>query len=58
MASLLHAAELGGADPAVSGTGERRTHQQNVGRLQELIQPLRPSDPVHPLLGGPIGVYE
>jgi hypothetical protein len=25
-----------------------RLIQQNVGRLQELIQPLRRSDPVHP----------
>ena len=42
--------KLGGADQAVSGTGEGRTDQQNVGRLQELIQPLRRSDPVHPLI--------
>jgi hypothetical protein len=47
---VLHAAKLGGADQAVSGTGERRTDQQNVGRLQELIQPLRGSDPVRPLI--------
>ena len=30
---ILHAAKLGGADQAVSGTGERRTDQQDVGRL-------------------------
>jgi uncharacterized protein YcaQ len=32
-----------------TGRCERRTDQQNVGRLQELIQPLRRTDPVDPL---------
>src|SRR6516162_9195806 len=47
---VLHAAKLGGADQAASGTGEGRTDYQHVGRLQELIEPLRCSDPVHPLI--------
>ena len=38
---VLHAAKLGGADQAVGGTGKRCTNYQNVGRFQELIQPLR-----------------
>src|SRR6516225_3886583 len=48
---VLHAVELGGADQAASGTGEGRTDYQHVGRLQKLIEPLRCSDPVHPLIG-------
>src|SRR6516225_2156823 len=47
---VLHAAKLGGADQAASGTGEGRTDYQHVGRLQELIEPLRCSDPVDPLI--------
>ena len=43
---VLYAAELDGTDQAISGTGERRTDQQNVRGLQKLIQPLRRSDPV------------
>src|SRR5258705_12666413 len=46
----FHAVKLGGADQAASGTGEGRTDYQHVGRLQELIEPLRCSDPVHPLI--------
>ncbi len=47
---VLHAAKLGGTDQAVGGTGKRRTNHQNVGRLQELIQPLRRSNPVYLLI--------
>src|SRR6516225_7251790 len=47
---VLHAAKLGGADQAVSGSGQRRADQENVGSLQKLIQPPRRSDPVHPLI--------
>src|SRR5262249_28137834 len=47
---ILHAAKLGGANQAVGGAGERYTDQQNVGRLQELIQPLWRSHPVHSLI--------
>src|SRR6516164_11062830 len=32
------------------GPGEGCTDQQNVGRLQELFQPLRRSNPVRPLI--------
>ena len=49
-ALILHAAKLGGANQAGGGAGKRRTDQQNVGRLQELVQPLRCSDPVYPLI--------
>ena len=44
---LFHAAKLGGPDQAASGSGERRTDQQNVSRLQEIVQPFRRSDPVY-----------
>src|SRR5262245_57189923 len=47
---VLHAAKLGGADQTASGTGEGRTDYQHVGHLQELIEPLQCSDPVHPLI--------
>ena len=47
---VLHAAKLRDANQAVSGPGERRTDQQNVSRLQEVIEPFRRSDPVHPLI--------
>src|SRR6516164_8566432 len=47
---VLHAVKLGGADQAASGTGEGCTDYQHVGHLQELIEPLRCSDPVHPLI--------
>src|SRR6516225_7057630 len=47
---ILHAAKLDGANQAGGGAGQRHTDQQNVGRLQELVQPLRRSDPVHPLI--------
>src|SRR5262245_41832718 len=48
---VLHAVKLGGADEAASGTREGRTDYQYVGRLQELVELLRCSDPVHPLIG-------
>src|SRR5215471_13908434 len=48
---VLHAVKLGSADQAASGTGEGRTDDEHVGCLQELIEPLRCSDPVHPLIG-------
>ena len=35
---------------AYTGTGERRTDQQNIGLLQELIEPVRCPNPVHPLI--------
>src|SRR5215510_1551341 len=47
---VLHAGKLGGADEAASGTGEGCTDYQHVGHLQEFIEPLRCSDPVHPLI--------
>src|SRR5258707_4619294 len=47
---ILHAVKLGGADLAASGTGEGRADYQHVGRLQELVEPLRCSDPVNPLI--------
>jgi putative tryptophan/tyrosine transport system substrate-binding protein len=47
---VLHAAKLGGTDQAVGGAGKRRTNHQNVGRLQELVQPLRRSNPVYLLI--------
>src|SRR5258708_13294878 len=47
---ILHAVKLGGADQAASSTGKGRTDYQHVGRLQELVEPLRCSDPVHPLI--------
>src|SRR6516164_8604613 len=50
-AITLHAVKPGGADQAASGTGKRRTDYQHVDCLQELIEPLRCSDPVHPLIG-------
>ena len=43
---VLHAAKLGGADQAASGTGEGRTDQQNVGHFQEPIRD-RPADARH-----------
>src|SRR5215831_11661842 len=53
---VLHAVKLGGADQSASGTGEGRTDNQHVGRLQELIEPLRCSDPIHPLIGSAMPV--
>src|SRR5262249_27247569 len=47
---ILHAPKLSCANQAVSGAGEWHTDQQNIGRLQELFQPLRRSNPVHPLI--------
>src|SRR6516162_7284312 len=55
-AITLHAVKLGGADQAASGTGKRRTDYQQVGRLQELTEPLRCSDPVHLLIGPAVPV--
>src|SRR5215510_452408 len=43
--TVLHAVKLGGADETASGMGEGRTDYQHVGRLQELIEPFRCSDP-------------
>ena len=43
---VLHVSELGGADQAISGTGERRADQQNVGYLEEFIESIWCSRPV------------
>jgi hypothetical protein len=42
--------KLGGADQAIGGTGERRADQQNVGYLEEFIESIWRSDPVHSLI--------
>jgi hypothetical protein len=42
--------KLGGADQAISGTGERRANQQNVGYLEEFIESIWCSDPAHSLI--------
>src|SRR6516165_1767934 len=47
---VLHVSKLGGADQAISGTGERRADQQNVGYLEELIESIWCSDPVYSLI--------
>src|SRR6516225_7087517 len=47
---VLHVSKLGGADQAMSGTGERRADQQNVGYLEEFIESIWCSDPVHSLI--------
>ena len=42
---VLHVSKLGGADQAMSGTGERRADHQNVGYLDEFIESIWCSDP-------------
>jgi hypothetical protein len=47
---VLHVSKLGGADQAMSGTGERRADQQNVSYLEQFIESIWRSDPVHSLI--------